>query len=326
MPSKGVHLVFDHHRIPVNGAMVMSHPEDGRIVFVIPRPDYGKGVTIVGTTDGPSTPKPEETGIDTGDVHYLMALLNKYFPTLELTTKDILSAYVGVRPLMSPTAADQTGGEVGGSSGGDGSQAPSLQKVSREHHIGEGPGGTVVVAGGKYTTHRNMGEEIVDFALATWKRDHRQGKMKAPVTKHSRSKTKVPVNPLATPAMMAQTFEKVSQRELVERYGAEATDILELAKKLPPPADATDPDGFPEVLTQLRHVMRTEMVMHLEDFFIRRVPLYLARADHGLPWAEALSLIWAEERKLSDADAARELEQLKAELERRSSWKKGLIS
>jgi len=328
MPSKGVHLVFDHHRIPVNGAMVMSHPDDGRIVFVIPRPDYGKGVTIVGTTDGPSPAKPEDTGIDAGDVHYLMALLNKYFPTLTLSTKDILSAYVGVRPLMSPTAADQTGhmagGEVAGSSGGDGSQAPSLQKVSREHHIGEGPGGTVVVAGGKYTTHRNMGEEIVDFALATWKRDHAQGKLKTAVSKHSRSKTKTPVNPMATPAMMAKTFEKVRERELVERYGAEALDIVERAKELGP-SQLADPDGFPEILTQLRHVMRTEMVMHLEDFYIRRVPLYLARADHGLPWAEALARIWAEERKLTEGDAARELEQLKAELAKRSSWKKGLI-
>ena len=197
MPSKGVHLLFDHHRIPVNGAMVMSHPEDGRIVFVIPRPDYGKGVTIVGTTDGPSPPKPEETGIDTADVHYLMALLNKYFPTLGLSVKDILSALCGRGPLMSPTAADQTGGgEVGGSSGGDGSQAPALQKVSREHHIGEGPGGTVVVAGGKYTTHRNMGEEIVDFALATWERDHKKGKTKVAFPKHrALENERIPVNP-----------------------------------------------------------------------------------------------------------------------------------
>ena len=46
----------------------------------------------------------------------------------------------------------------------------ALQKVSREHHIGDGPGGTVVVAGGKYTTSRKMGEEIVDFALKSWGR------------------------------------------------------------------------------------------------------------------------------------------------------------
>src|SRR5690606_20031082 len=57
-PSKGVHLVFDLKRLPVPGALVMSHPEDGRIAFVIPRPDFGAGVVIVGTTDGPSPENP----------------------------------------------------------------------------------------------------------------------------------------------------------------------------------------------------------------------------------------------------------------------------
>ena len=131
---------------------------------------------------------------------------------------------------------------------------------------------------------------------------------------------------------MAKTFEKVGERELVERYGAEAEEILAQARrnsqtnlKANPSSQLADPDGFPEILAQLRHVMRTEMVVHLEDFFLRRVPLYLARADHGLPWAEALAQVWAEERGLTSSDAARELEQLKAEIARRSSWKKGLI-
>jgi glycerol-3-phosphate dehydrogenase len=347
MPSKGVHLVFDQKRIPVTGAMVMSHPQDGRIVFVIPRPDYGAGVTIVGTTDGPSPAKPEDVGIDTADVHYLMKLLEKYFPELQLTTQDIVSAYVGIRPLMAPHVPSQVDhdGHMKGkdTAASSGDVEPALQKVSREHHIGEGPGGTVVVAGGKYTTHRNMARQIVDFALKTWKRDHREGKIQAPVPKHSRSKTKKPVNPLATPEKIAETFERIPERELVERYGAEAADILELARESlrssslaensdlrsgPGGAELSlsSPLGFPDLEAQLRQTIRTEMVMHLEDFYLRRVPLYLARADHGLPWAKELARVWAEERGLKEADAARELEQLEAELERRSRWKKGLIS
>ena len=96
MPSKGVHLVFDHKKIPVPGAIVMSHPADGRIAFVIPRPDYGAGVTIVGTTDGPAPAKPEEVSIELSDVKYLLDLLEKYFPGIQdLLRPDILSAYVG---------------------------------------------------------------------------------------------------------------------------------------------------------------------------------------------------------------------------------------
>ena len=53
---------------------------------------------------------------------------------------------------MSPTRGQEKGGA-------------DLQKVSREHTIDHGPGGSVIVAGGKYTTFRRMAQEIVDFAI-----------------------------------------------------------------------------------------------------------------------------------------------------------------
>ena len=311
MPSKGVHLVFDHKKIPVPGAMVMSHPKDGRIAFVIPRPDYGAGVTIVGTTDGPSPPKPEEASIDISDVKYILDLLNSYYPDLKLTSADIISAYVGVRPLMAPSAPGEGG---------------TLQKVSREHHIGDGPGGTVVVAGGKYTTARKMGEEIVDYALRSWKRAHREKKTPHAVPLHRGSDTKKPVNPLATPDAMARARGVTPKipAELIERYGSAAATVLDLARDNPPDS-LKSPPGFPELAAQLRYTIRTEMVMHLEDFYLRRVPLQMAREDHGLPWAAELARIWAEERGLSPAESDRELEQLRSELERRLAWKKGLF-
>ncbi|MGH7197705.1 MAG: glycerol-3-phosphate dehydrogenase/oxidase, partial [Candidatus Omnitrophota bacterium] len=110
-PSKGVHLIFDLKKIPVPGALVMGHPEDGRIAFVIPRPDYGAGIVIVGTTDGPTPLEPEGATIEPSDVEYLMDLLKRYFPTLNLTTSDIVSAYIGVRPLMG--AQSSTAGSEG---------------------------------------------------------------------------------------------------------------------------------------------------------------------------------------------------------------------
>ena len=121
-PSKGVHLIFDLKKIPVPGAMVMSIPEDGRIAFVIPRPDYGAGVTIVGTTDGPTPKDPDQAAVEPGDVEYLMGLLKRYFPELALTTSDILSAYVGVRPLMGATVP------MAGSEGQNASRANRSRK------------------------------------------------------------------------------------------------------------------------------------------------------------------------------------------------------
>jgi glycerol-3-phosphate dehydrogenase len=307
-PSKGVHIIFDLKRIPISGAMVMSQPGDGRIAFVIPRPDYGAGVVIVGTTDGPSPRDPARAEIDAEDVSYLMGLLNRYFPDLKLNTSDILSGYVGVRPLMGATAGD--------------ANSTALQKVSREHHIGNGPGGTVVVAGGKYTTFRKMAEEIVDFAI---KKDSRflAGK----------TTTLLPFNPKTTPdaveraQLKAKTDGLKVPTELWERYGADAFLILEIAKQHPAgETTPRDPDGFPMLGAQLRYSIRHEMCVHLSDFYFRRLPLYAARADHGLPWAEYLGQVWADEMKRPVSAIAPELAELHAQVEQHSNWLKNLTS
>ena len=320
-PSKGVHLIFDLKKIPVPGALVMAHPEDGRISFVIPRPDFGAGITLVGTTDGPTPLDPEKAEVERADVDYLFDLLKKYFPKLVLTTSDILSAYVGVRPLFT---------EATGSEGQ--ANAASLQKVSREHHIGMGPGGTVLVAGGKYTTHRKMAEEIVEFVLRSWRDDVRDGRFERypEVLKWSlgRSRTKTPVNPLATTESVQECIalaksENVSiAPELLDRYGGEALDVVRAA-----PASKTlkeDPAGFPLLEAQLRHTIRSEMVMHLEDFYLRRIPLYATRTDHGVPWAETLARVWATERGIDEPHVRAELARLQSEIDRRSRWQKNL--
>ena len=315
-PSKGVHLVFDLKRIPLPGAMVMNHPKDGRISFVIPRPDYGAGVVIVGTTDGPSPTDPEKSEIEPDDVHYLMELLHQYFPELNLTTADIVSAYVGVRPLAG--TATSTGATT----------SQNLQKVSREHFIGDGPGGTVIVAGGKYTTHRKMAVEVVDHALASWKKNARLGKISPPPV-CGPSQTKTPINPHVSEASVGQVAHQIGadKKPLLDRYGAAVEAILEIDRQERVGIGRTakaDPDGFPLIRAQLIHTMRTEMVMHLEDFYLRRLPVVHSRGDHGLPWAEELAQIWARERNLPSGAAASELERLKATVARLEDFKNRL--
>ena len=250
-----------------------------------------------------------------------MHLLNKYYPELNLTTEDIVSAYVGVRPLMGASAP------AAGSEGQPGNSAQALQKVSREHHIGNGPGSTVVVAGGKYTTHRKMAEEIVDFTIQSWKNDLKSpGRSQglAMIPKILAPQTKDPVNPQATSEAVERCRVSSASKnlnipeELLSRYGAEALDVMELGIHA---AKTPDPEGFPLLAAQLRHSIRCEMVIRLEDFYLRRIPLYLSRADHGIPWAEELSQVWAEEMGLSLEEAKNEKERLLVSLAERSSWK-----
>jgi glycerol-3-phosphate dehydrogenase len=81
-----------------------------------------------------------------------------------------------------------------------------------------------------------------------------------------------------------------------------------------------DPEGFPYLEAQLRFSIRTQMVYHLEDFYLRRTALYASRKDHGLPWAERLSTVWAEEWGLGEGEALLEKTRLEEELRNRSAW------
>jgi glycerol-3-phosphate dehydrogenase len=288
-PSRGLHLVFDWKRIPVPGAVVMQHPEDGRISFVIPRKDYGQGVTLVGTTDGPCTLGPDQIENEAAgiaqDKNYLMKLLNTYFPDLKLNDDDVVSHYIGIRPLVDPKRANAQSGST--------SNQSSLQQVSREHTIDHGPGESVIVAGGKYTTFRKMAEEIVDFAMhgeADWKDQQRNRLSDEPIFEP------------AMPSLILAARERargmgyVIPEKLYERYGADALEIAKINEvSCQTNPHLPDPEGFPWLEAQFRYAVRHQMVLSVEDFVRRRQPLYLCRADQGAPWFPMLEKALADE-------------------------------
>ncbi|NNL66862.1 MAG: glycerol-3-phosphate dehydrogenase/oxidase, partial [Myxococcales bacterium] len=142
-PAKGVHLVIRADRVRAEGAVTFD-AEDGRHLFLAPWDD----LSIIGTTDD-FTDEVDEPVVTIDEVHYLLGAANAAFPGTALTTNDIVSVYAGVRPLVAPA---------------DASAPPS--SVSREHQIYEDPSGLISAAGGKLTTHRAMGESLVDRALA----------------------------------------------------------------------------------------------------------------------------------------------------------------
>ncbi|MCX7014414.1 MAG: glycerol-3-phosphate dehydrogenase/oxidase [Candidatus Sumerlaeota bacterium] len=136
-PTKGVHLVIDHARLPVEDPVVLV--EGARILFLIP---WGRRV-ILGTTDTDHRGPLEEVYADPRDVEYILRPVNEYFPRTALGPADVRSAWAGLRPLL----ANRKG-------------APS--DISRAHKILVGRDGWIDVAGGKLTTYRLMAEQTVD--------------------------------------------------------------------------------------------------------------------------------------------------------------------
>jgi glycerol-3-phosphate dehydrogenase len=140
--TKGIHVVVDHAHVPVPDTVVMT--EGKRILFAIP---WGER-TILGTTDTDYTGPLEDVRADAEDIHYVLRITNQFFPQANLSDRDVISTWAGLRPLL----ADPSG-------------KPS--DISRSHEIQTPESGWWDVAGGKLTTYRLMAEQAVD-QLTDW--------------------------------------------------------------------------------------------------------------------------------------------------------------
>jgi glycerol-3-phosphate dehydrogenase len=136
--TKGVHIVFDHTRFPLQQAVYFDVP-DGRMLFAIPR----QGKTYLGTTDTFYEEDPADPRMTAKDRDYLLTSANAMFPSLGLTAEDVESSWAGLRPLIA---------EAG--------KSPSA--ISRRDEIWQDATGLISIAGGKLTGYRKMAQSIVD--------------------------------------------------------------------------------------------------------------------------------------------------------------------
>lgn len=291
-PSKGVHLTFSRERFPLKDAVVMG--AEKRIVFAIPRHE----MVIVGTTDTDFPQDPSLVRTEKDDVEYLLRVLENYFPGERIEEKDIIGCYAGVRPLID-----------------DDSQTES--KTSREHLIWSEGAGVTFVAGGKYTTYRNMAEQTVKHALNFFTIEER--------AKFNHNRTTEPLNPLVTPFLLARAMSEQAEwaqhfalpkkftELLASRHGLEALDILERA-------DSTlrivsnDANEAWVWAAEALHAVEHTMCLHLRDFYFRRSPLVLSRRDHGLPFKEAIAEAMAKVLGWSESEKAEEINALQKKI------------
>lgn len=287
-PSKGVHLTFHKDRFPLHDAVVMGAQK--RIVFAIPRHE----MVIVGTTDTDFKDDPSKVRTEPQDVDYLLEVVDNYFPGVQIRREDILACYAGVRPLVD-----------------DGSQTES--KTSREHVIWTEHGNLTLVAGGKYTTYRRMAEQTIEEVLRHFSIEDR--------ARFAHSRTLEPLNPLITEAWFERALREHTQwadvplavsRRLAERHGLEGELILQRARKmLPGPMSQVGWIWAAEAL----HAVDNTMCLHLQDFFLRRTPLVLARKDHGLSFVNLIADVMGERLGWTSAHRDEEINALQKQLE-----------
>jgi glycerol-3-phosphate dehydrogenase len=147
-PSQGIHLVFDRSLMPGDSAIMVPHTSDGRVMFAIP----WHGHLLVGTTDTPiNEPSLEPKPFD-HEIEFILETAGRYL-SRPPERKDVLSVFVGIRPLV----------KAGG--------AGSTSQLSRDHTIHIDNSGLLTICGGKWTTYRHMAEDCVDSAITLGKLD-----------------------------------------------------------------------------------------------------------------------------------------------------------
>ena len=138
--SQGIHLVFDRSFLRGDTALMVPRTSDGRVLFVIP----WHGHAVAGTTDTPlDAPSLEPRPLDE-EIEFILETAGRYL-TRPPTRADVLSVYVGLRPLVKGEGKTST--------------------LSRDHVIHVDPSGLLTITGGKWTTYRHMAEDCVDHCI-----------------------------------------------------------------------------------------------------------------------------------------------------------------
>jgi glycerol-3-phosphate dehydrogenase len=138
-PSKGVHIMLPPDGFSETDALLVPKTEDGRVIFAIP----WNGRLLVGTTDTGYTPG-EEMVVKSDEIEYLLRQINPYLSS-PLRADQVVSGIAGVRPLVAAQGVTDT------------------KKLIRDDEVEfDAVSGLISILGGKWTTHRMMGEETID--------------------------------------------------------------------------------------------------------------------------------------------------------------------
>jgi glycerol-3-phosphate dehydrogenase len=276
LPSRGAHLVVPRERIPATTGLTIRVP--GKIVFFVPWPEHW----LIGTTDAPYDGPPDRPAAASDEVDRLLATVNDTMD-VGLTRSDVVGTYAGLRPLIAP---------AGG----------STVKASREHRVTIDDEGVVRVGGGKYTTYRIMGRDVVDAALG---RDEARRRPSATEERRLVGAADRPELDRLTAALAADpavaAVHPDAARRLVARHGTDAPAVTELGAAL----DLVRPllPDRPFLEAEVAWAARHELAGTLDDVLSRRLRVSPELPDRGAAVAPRVAQIlgaelgWEEDRR-----------------------------
>uniref|UniRef100_A0A1B0BQW1 glycerol-3-phosphate dehydrogenase n=1 Tax=Glossina palpalis gambiensis TaxID=67801 RepID=A0A1B0BQW1_9MUSC len=289
-PSLGVHIVLSGFYSPEQLGLLVSSTSDGRVIFFLPWQRH----TIAGTTDLPCevthNPAPSED-----EIQFILSEIKHYLnQDVEVRREDVLSAWSGIRPLVSDPNEDE------------------MQALARNHIVHISASNLITIAGGKCTTYRAMAEHTIDAAV---KACDLQPERPESVTTF----LKIEGGQGWSPTMyirLVQDFglECEVAQHLAKSYGDRAFAVAKMAsltgKRWPVIGNRIHPD-FPYIDAEIRYGVR-EYACNAVDMIARRLRLSFLNvqaAQEALPVVcdiMAEELKWSKDEKQKQINKARE--------------------
>jgi glycerol-3-phosphate dehydrogenase len=250
-PSQGAHIILEKSFLPGDSAIMVPHTDDDRILFAIPWHNR----VIVGTTDTAMDhtilephPLPEE-------IDFLLAHAARYL-TKDPTPDDVLSAFAGLRPLVSFVDEENTAA------------------ISREHTVQISRSGLVTITGGKWTTYRKMAEDTVDHAAVLAQLEER---------------------PAVTKDLHIHGFHKNPEEfGALAIYGSDAPTLQDLIREDSAYNDVVHP-AMPTCAGEVIWSVRYEIARTVEDFLSRRTRALILDARASMEMAPRVAELMAQE-------------------------------
>lgn len=251
-PSQGIHLVMDRSFLAGKEALMIPRTPDGRVLFAVPWHDH----IVVGTTDVEKQEAQLEPVAAPEEVDYILETAGRYMKHAP-RKEEVLSVFTGLRPLAAPQV-----------------EGKKTKEISRGHRIIVSESGLVTLTGGKWTTYRKMGEDVVDRAAET---------------------AGLPSRKSPTRNMKIHGYDKGNYSDDPLHWYGSDRDKLNLLMKEDP--------GLSEILSDRVHLqkvqvvwgVRKEMARTVEDILARRTRILQLDAREAIRLAPAVAALMAGE-------------------------------
>lgn len=249
--SKGIHIITKP--LHKNHAMVLQ-TKSGRHFFILP----WRGHSLIGTTDVAYKGDPDDFKVTRKDIADFLLEINTTVPAAGLTQEDVLFQYGGLRPIVEKETSVEV--EV---------YDASRKYEIYDHEKDEGIRGFVTAIGGKYTTSRNMAQQLVDIICT------KLGREPIKCLTHTTPLFGGEIGRFASFVDRAGKRRPVRLGEdiienLCRNYGSRYLDVIDNARKKHLEKIC---DGYPDIMAEVIYAMDKEMAVSLSDVIFRRTGL-----------------------------------------------------